>query len=615
MSSPTTIEPVTPSDPPTWPSAGPSAARRGTGYGMLTAVPGAADELPDSDPAEVLELVVRALRTQLDAPRCAILLRRADGLLEQVACDTAPGGERRGRRVAPERAMLAHEAIRTRRTAVTADGATRCRPHPTRSALVIPLVVDGDVVGVLEIERSRPASDGGADGDSDRTRGFAELAEAALERGMRTTRAAHRDRMLAEAEQARCMQARLTRAVLDGAELDDVVTLLAGLLRRPVAVLDPALRVRAWAAPPALRLSEPPSLSAAALDVPAVREALAGLGPDTPSTVLAPHLPSGLTRRHVIAVLRTEGKVAGYLDVIEMGRSLERAETVVAEHAATVLSLQLLAETRQVRAGAQARDDVLADLLRSSRAPEDLRRSALHVGLDLQRPHLLVRLPVAPDRSPAACRAPAVAALTGVLDDPPLALPGPGAVVLLVPLPDDPGPPVLRRLHRGLGEVLDVVGTHTGIRRAVVSGVCRDVADFPAAHAETTEVDEIVAALGGRGGVVPVAELGTLRLVVNGGRAEVAVRFADQALGPLRRSDDTTGGDLVDTLRRYLGCGAQVRATAKALGVHENTVRYRLGRIEHITGLDMRRFDALLTAQLAFQVEGLGVGHEEAGHE
>jgi sugar diacid utilization regulator len=424
----------------------------------------------------------------------------------------------------------------------------------------------------------------------------------------RELRASGRERRLAEAERAARRQARLTGAALDGAEIDDIVALLGEVLARPVALLTPALQVRTWAPLPVMRPAQPPSLPRIALAAPAVRDALGELGRGRPSTVLAPHRPSGLTRRHLVAVLRSADDVLGFLDVVEIGRPLDRVETVVAEHAAALLSLQIRAEAQQIRAAAQALDDVLSDLLRGSRSPEDLRRIARHVGLDLQRPHLIVRLPVAPERSAAACLDDVVEAVTPVLDGPPSAIAGPDAVLLLVALPAEAGPPVLRRLHRGLREVLDAVAAHTGVPRAIVSAVCHDVADFPAAHDETGEIAEIVTALGETADVVPVTEFSTLRLVVNGDRADVAVRFARRCLGPLRRCDDVTGGDLVQTLRSYLECGAQVRATARALGVHENTVRYRLGRIEHITGLDTRRFDALLTAQLAFQVENLARG-------
>ncbi|QJY47173.1 PucR family transcriptional regulator [Pseudonocardia broussonetiae] len=520
---------------------------------------------PGADP--VLSFLVGAVRDRLRLARCAVLLGE-DGGASAGDGDVSPA---------------ARAALRDRVTVRDAG------------ALAVALRVGGEVRGVLELVP------GPVDGPD--LAGAVALAEAALGRCARPSLP----------DPLRSLPARLSRAVLGGAEPDDVVALLAELLGRPVALLGPDLRVRTWAAPPVLHLVEPPALPAA-LPAAAAGE-LDALGPDRPSTVLLPRPLSGLTRRHLVAVLVAEGATAGYLDLIEMGRPLAPAETPLAEHAATLLSLQVLGETRRLRAAALARDDVLADLLLGSRGGsprslDDLRRLAAHVGLDLTRPQLVVRLPVAPHRSPAACRDAVADALAPVLDGPPPAHAGPDDVVLLVALPADADPSALRRVHAALRTGLDAVARHTGVRRAVVSGVCHDLPDLPPALAETREVDRIVDALGGRADVVAVTELSTLRLVVNGDRADVALRFAEQCLGPLRRSDETGGGDLVETLRRYLDCGAQVRATAKALGVHENTVRYRLGRIEHVTGMDVRRFDTLLAAQLAFQVEGLGAGLE-----
>ncbi len=401
----------------------------------------------------------------------------------------------------------------------------------------------------------------------------------------------------------------LAAAVLGGAGTEQLVARLSGLLGLPVSLLDAGLRVRTWAAPPGLRLDAPPSLSPGLRDVPAVRAALDGLGPARPSAVVAPCPALGVGRRHLVAVLVVDGEPEGYLDVSEMGRALGPSDTTVARQAAAALSLLRLADVRSARSAARMRDDVVADLLRGSRADPDIRRLAGRAGLDLDRPHLVVRLPVAGDRE--GCREQVAHIVAGQDGTPALA--EPDAVVLLLELPPDAGPLEVRTVHQRLRATIDTVATITGVRRAVVSGVCREPADFPAALAETRDVDGIAAALGGGAGVVGVDELTTLRLVVNGDRADVAVRFAERCLGPLRRNDDATGGDLVETLRRYLASGAQVRATAKALGVHENTVRYRLGRIEHVTGLDMRNFDALLAARLAFQVDGLtGSGPPDA---
>jgi DNA-binding PucR family transcriptional regulator len=193
-----------------------------------------------------------------------------------------------------------------------------------------------------------------------------------------------------------------------------------------------------------------------------------------------------------------------------------------------------------------------------------------------------------------------------VLGVPVLAIAEPTAVVLLAGLPAGSAPEA--RLRSLLGATVERIGGLTGCPRAVVSAVCRQVGDYPDAHAETRDADTIVAGFGGRSGVVDAADFRILRLVVDGERTSAAIRFADELLGPLRRNDVETGGELTETLRHYLDAGAQVRATAKALGVHENTIRYRLGRIEHVGGLDLRRFDALLAAQLAVQVDDLARG-------
>ena len=52
---------------------------------------------------------------------------------------------------------------------------------------------------------------------------------------------------------------------------------------------------------------------------------------------------------------------------------------------------------------------------------------------------------------------------------------------------------------------------------------------------------------------------------------------------PLMNADP----DHVETLRTYLECGGEPRTTAKTLGVHVNTIRYRLRKIKNATGWDL----------------------------
>lgn len=56
--------------------------------------------------------------------------------------------------------------------------------------------------------------------------------------------------------------------------------------------------------------------------------------------------------------------------------------------------------------------------------------------------------------------------------------------------------------------------------------------------------------------------------------------LAHDVFGPLAAHS----GDLVATLEAYWACGTSIEATARRLFIHPNTVRYRLGRIEDLTG-------------------------------
>ncbi|WP_432515324.1 PucR family transcriptional regulator [Kineococcus sp. SYSU DK001] len=70
-------------------------------------------------------------------------------------------------------------------------------------------------------------------------------------------------------------------------------------------------------------------------------------------------------------------------------------------------------------------------------------------------------------------------------------------------------------------------------------------------------------------------------------------------LGPLIAYDERTGGDLLTTLRTYLGNDRSLAGTATQLGVHKHTVAYRLGRVAELTGRDLRATEALSETWLA----------------
>jgi DNA-binding PucR family transcriptional regulator len=61
----------------------------------------------------------------------------------------------------------------------------------------------------------------------------------------------------------------------------------------------------------------------------------------------------------------------------------------------------------------------------------------------------------------------------------------------------------------------------------------------------------------------------------------------ERLLGPLREYDERRGAELMITLKAFLACDGSWSACASRMYVHVNTVRYRIGRIEALTGRDL----------------------------
>jgi len=63
--------------------------------------------------------------------------------------------------------------------------------------------------------------------------------------------------------------------------------------------------------------------------------------------------------------------------------------------------------------------------------------------------------------------------------------------------------------------------------------------------------------------------------------------FTERLLGPLADYDARHSAELLPTLRSFLACDGSWSACASRMYVHVNTVRYRIGRIEALTGRDL----------------------------
>jgi hypothetical protein len=112
--------------------------------------------------------------------------------------------------------------------------------------------------------------------------------------------------------------------------------------------------------------------------------------------------------------------------------------------------------------------------------------------------------------------------------------------------------------------------------------------------------------------VVRFEDLGLFSLLAEAGDPAPMAALTAEWLGPLLH--DGQQQKLLPTLAAYLDSGAAQQATADALGIHVSTLKYRLGRIEAVTGRDLSAPDVRFQLQVALAAHRtLAVLHPPAG--
>jgi sugar diacid utilization regulator len=563
---------------------------------------------------DTLLLVGRQLCELLDVRRCSVYLRRDDGRFEGRAAWCR--GQDIGDRIRPlvagvEGDAFTHEIVSTRAPVLVTDATRDPRTirrtmerWQVRDMLGVPLVVDEDVIGIIYVDNEDEKHSYGEQ-EIAIAQAFASLAAVAVrQRWLHSEldqRARVIDRQRAMLERLADANSRLTHAVLDGADLHTLLDLIRAIVGKPVLLYAADRRLMGWSAPEELYLERPPDLTGRAQRGDWLERAVgAAAGSRSPVMVPpAPHL--GMPGRQLVCPLTIDRHHVGSLHVVELGRALSTFDTKVLERAAVVVSLQLLTEHRQAEAEGQARQDFLADLLHGYRSADQLRRRAPLFGVEPSGAHVVLRVAYeeTSDEATGSHRRLRTEALvrevvgasrtllsTGV----------PGADLFLI----DVGAEELEPLEAALSAGFDRL-REGNTRYAIVSAPCQNLDDLPSVATELRELSELLRSATAPPQVVLSRRLSLVRLATAASGVEEARRFAHDLLAAVQ-AHDGDDGPLLDTLRSYLGCEGRIRDTSRSLGVHENTVRYRLARIRDLTGLDLDRLDALAEARFALQV-------------
>jgi purine catabolism regulator len=258
-----------------------------------------------------------------------------------------------------------------------------------------------------------------------------------------------------------------------------------------------------------------------------------------------------------------------WLVAIKDAGPLSEFERLTLHQAVTIVALELLrgrvaGETERRLAG-----DVLRGVVSGELTGIDLARRLEPFGLT-ERVATMV----------AAGDGPLEAALAEALRDqatPALVASAAGLVCALVPGSDEEELFALARQVQS-----DVAPIRVGVGRTVESGDVRR-----SFHEARCALE--AAALGGLNGagVATYRDLGSFQLLLSLQDDEALRLFCDSILGPIETSEGRYGGELMRSLEAFIESNGQWEHAARKLYCHRHTLRYRMKRVEALTGRNL----------------------------
>ncbi|MFB6514775.1 PucR family transcriptional regulator [Streptomyces virginiae] len=145
------------------------------------------------------------------------------------------------------------------------------------------------------------------------------------------------------------------------------------------------------------------------------------------------------------------------------------------------------------------------------------------------------------------------------------------------------------------------VTTATATARGVTAGVAdpvRGLADLPAAWEQAVAAARAAAAQPRFGPVAQWSAIGPYRMLATLAADPVDDPAARTLLAPTNR-------ELARTAEVFLDCAGQAGRAAAALGIHRQTLYYRLARVEQLTGLDLDEGEDRLLLHMALKAARL----------
>ncbi len=577
-----------------------SLAARELSFLVRLAQAAAATQRPD----ELLDLIIRETTSALGTDVCSLYLLAARGRELRLTATNGLNEQMIGKVVMPVGDGITGWVADSRRPAVVPDvskephwkwvpGLDEDRFH---SMLSVPIESGPRLVGVLNVQSAEKRDFNSA--DIDFLRAIAGQVAGILERSELQRRT---EVQLAEIQLSHDIHERFTKLSLEGAGISSILEVVGSLAGgRAVLYSGDGYRIRGAgessdSMPPRIHVPNP-------LGQAGAREVRIHAGRPARALDVVP--------------VRAGPDVLGLLAVSVDEKTVDSAGRRRAlEHGSTVLALELSKERAAAEVERRLRGDlveeVLAGALEADEA-ERVARQAERLGHRLPQRAWVIVLEPDDDETEAALGARGEidrldAALSGLIRS---RMPGTltivrsASAVFLVP---DEVAADLATVEKLAGQVLAAAAPvmKPGTASVGIGNLANGVSELARSHIEARQALRLTRRAGGRGRVASYRSLGAFRLLLEVQSPDALRRFVNELLGTLLEYAQSRDTPLLETLEALAAARWVRRAAARQLGIHINSMSYRVERIQALTGLQLDEPETRVAISIALRARAM----------
>ncbi len=382
------------------------------------------------------------------------------------------------------------------------------------------------------------------------------------------------------------VQRRLERLVLEERGLEEIVATISSAVGGTVAILNArGERLGGRAFRRALSADAAAAIRSEALGHTVDGHAFVPSHPSIAGRALAHPVisPGGGAPQAWVVVVRDSGGLGDF-------------ERLILQQAVAVVALELMRRRVARETERRLAGDVLAGVLGGRLDPSELRRRLEPFGIGEEAAVLVFELDDPSAAEPALERALAADACPAVVA--PHASAGRELLCAVVDAADR-----------------DPVDLAADAKRALIKerGTVRAAASRPAPpenlrhsfHEARCALEATAFANGSEPEVASWRDLGAFTLLLSIQDDEAVRLYCDSVLGPLENGDDEYGGELLRSLEAFIEQNGQWERAARAVYCHRHTLRYRMRKVEDLTGRDLSRAHDRIEFWLALRAREL----------